>query len=353
MTRWHDVLAVAHRTHPAYRPREPRPDGVGVALRTHPAYRRPTSALVGVGLSEADLTEAIEPTEASDTQAELPEAEVLRRRLRIALTKARHEAQLTPRAVAEALDWSASKLARIEQGLVPVAPSDVRVMLGEYGVDTARVGELVQLARQAREAASWNEYNSVLSPTFKEMIGQEGSARSIWKYEPSVVPGYFQTAGYSQALFMALGETPEDAALLAEVRAKRQEILEPDFSGPDVHVVIGEAALIRPVGGDEIMREQIIYLIELNRRSKIHLYFLAFSAGSHPAMGQAFTVLQVDDPDLYDSLYLEDGEMRITSVDDRDSVVSHLATYNQLQGLAEQAGSFEEHGLRILEELYL
>lgn len=292
-------------------------------------------------------------SDATSGRGDLPEAEVLRRRLRTALTRARNDVGLTQKAVAEMLDWSPSKVVRIEQGTVPVSPTDVRAMLGAYEVtDVERVDELVNVAREERRAKSWSEYDQVLSKPLREMLGQEGAATTIWKYEPSVVPGFFQTATYAQVLLAAVGMSPEDVQMMSEVRSKRRAILSPEPPGPDLHVVIGEAALTRPVGGDKVMREQIRDLIELGDRPGIFLYYLPLSAGPHPAMGQAFTVMQFDTPDLEDSLYLEDGGRRVSANDDREEILLYLNIYNTIEGMAESNGSFQENANRILDNLY-
>ena len=73
--------------------------------------------------------------------------EVKKRRLRVALRHARADANLTQKAAADELVWSVSKIVRIEQGTVPVAPTDVRAMLHLYRVtDQEQVDALVELA---------------------------------------------------------------------------------------------------------------------------------------------------------------------------------------------------------------
>ena len=77
--------------------------------------------------------------------------EVMRRRLRVALRKAREAIDLTQRKAAEALDWSVSKIIRIEQGAVAITPVDLRALLEVYGVtDKDLVEELVGLARESK-----------------------------------------------------------------------------------------------------------------------------------------------------------------------------------------------------------
>lgn len=289
------------------------------------------------------------------TEAEPPNtstqlrAEVLRRQLRIAIARARQASGMTQRATAEALDWSVSKVVRIEQGAVPVAPSDVRVLLGLFEEkDPNRVDGLFQLAKQAREAKSLSDYNDVTSASFRELVAQEGSASTIWKYEPAVVPGYFQTADYAVNLLMSLGYTADGAARRSQLRVERQRIL--DNRTPEINVVIGEISLRRLVGTKQTMRDQIRQLIEVNKLPQVSIHILPFVAGAHPGMGRPFTILQFSDDDLIDSLYLDDAEKGSTSLDTPGQVEHYLNLYGQLLNLASSDAVFEELAGRILEE---
>jgi transcriptional regulator with XRE-family HTH domain len=78
--------------------------------------------------------------------------EVNRRRLRVALRRAREAAPMTQKMAANALDWSVSKINRLEQGLVHASWPDVLAMLKAYGVtDEERIEELTTLARESRD----------------------------------------------------------------------------------------------------------------------------------------------------------------------------------------------------------
>jgi len=71
-----------------------------------------------------------------------------RQRLRQELREARRLAGLTQKEVANAMDWSASKMLRIEAGAVGITPIDLRALLACYDVkDKSRTEELVNLVR--------------------------------------------------------------------------------------------------------------------------------------------------------------------------------------------------------------
>lgn len=277
--------------------------------------------------------------------------EIKKRRLRLALRQARMEANLTQKAAAEDLVWSTSKIVRIEQGTVPVVPTDVRAMLHLYKVtDEAQVNGLVELAKQAREDKGWTAFDDILSPATRELVGNEPAARVIYEYEPAVVPGLFQTQDYTRSLLRVLGESEANLTRRLEVRTNRQRLLD-ESTRPELNFILGEAALVRPVGGRDIMREQIAHLLELNKEPGINLWLLPFSAGAHRGMGSAFTILQFDDPMLSDLLYLENAE-RVSASHDEEVDKKYLDLFVELQKMADDSGLFEELVQRIVVPLY-
>ena len=75
-----------------------------------------------------------------------PSPLVPRRRLRTELRRARAGVGLTQDQVAAAMDWSLSKLIRIENGTVSISTNDLRVLLNLYQIhDRPRVDHLVEL----------------------------------------------------------------------------------------------------------------------------------------------------------------------------------------------------------------
>ena len=109
-----------------------------------------------------------------DSASAVETVEVKKRRLRVALRQARVDAKMTQKVAADELVWSTSKIVRIEQGTVPVTPTDVRAMLHLYRItDESRIEDLVDLAKNAREDKGWNTFSDVLSPAGLELFGNE------------------------------------------------------------------------------------------------------------------------------------------------------------------------------------
>lgn len=105
----------------------------------------------------------------------IPSPSARGRRLRTELRRLREDAGLTHAEVGRRLEWSASKVSRVETGQSRAQTGDVRDMLEIYGVtDHETVGALVQLAREARRRGWWTRYTDVLgSGTY---VGLEADA---------------------------------------------------------------------------------------------------------------------------------------------------------------------------------
>ncbi len=239
------------------------------------------------------------------------------RRLRHELRRLREEAGLTHSEVARRLEWSASKVSRIETGQSRAQTGDVRDLLEVYGItDAATCEALVQLAREARRRGWWTRYTDVLGGG--TYVGLEAEAATLHTYESMFVPGLLQTEDYARAVVRAWQARPDPEALERAVTARmaRQEILS-RTDPPEIWAVLDEAVISRPVGGPETMRAQLQHLIDVSSRpnSPVTLQVLPFAAGAHPGMDGTFVVLDFhtpkDPPIVYletatDGLYLEE-----------------------------------------------
>jgi transcriptional regulator with XRE-family HTH domain len=267
--------------------------------------------------------------------------EMMRRQLKIALRKHRLEAGRTQQAAAQALDWHASKIIRIESGAVGITATDLRALLNLYGVhDSDRVAELVELARGSRRQ-TWGQYSDVYSLASRTLFASEAAANAMYKYEPTVIPGLLQTEEYARALLEGLGRTGEKIERMVRARLERQELLENEHR-PELHFIIGEAALSRPVGGSGVMTRQIELLKYVSRRDEVYLQALPFSVGAHPSMGVAFTILQFADISLDDLVYVENAVGEATYRDDAELIADYRHEFLVLQELACEPTAFAD-----------
>ena len=209
---------------------------------------------------------------------DLPGPSTNRRRLRTELRQLREDAGLAQAFVAEKLDWSVSKLTRVETGAVGVSVTDVRALLGIYKAADQKVDQLVSLARRARERRWWDKYKHFLNPAYQEFIGFEADASHLRQYHATIVPGLLQTEPYMREIMQALSPVPVPASTIeamTEIRLKRQEeVLGGDDPTP-FQVVLDEGVLRRPVGGGQAMKAQLEHLAELQDHPSVSVYVLA------------------------------------------------------------------------------
>jgi len=259
---------------------------------------------------------------------------VQRRRLRVELRRARDVAGLRQADVARAMDWSPSKLIRIERGDVSVSTNDLKALLNHYGVkDKSRVNGVLELARSARGASFYDQYTSSLKPGFKEYLAYEASASVIRQYDPVLIPGLLQTEEYGRALFEDMGRLdPEEVDKAWAVRQHRQEVFERE-SPPEMLCVLDEAVLRRHVGRGHVMRHQLERLKESAAEPHLSLQLLPFTRGAHPGMAGNFILLEFADPNLDDLVHLESIN-QITIRDDTQLIAKYLDRFSQLQELA-------------------
>jgi transcriptional regulator with XRE-family HTH domain len=261
--------------------------------------------------------------------------EVMRRRLRIALRQAREQLGLTQKEAATKLYWSVSKIIRIEQGVVPVTPTDVRALLSLYGVtDQQQVDVLINLALGSKKQP-WDDYKEVYSQAALTLFGNESAAKIISKYEPTYVPGLLQIPEYAQALVKGLGRSDDEAELMVTARVERQELLERDVR-PEFDYIIDEGAVSRAVGNPSIMLRQFERIKELGARPGISIHILPFSAGAHRRMADAFTILQFGD-ELDDLLYLENAGRETTTRDDQKLIAEYRNDFLDLEAMASKS----------------
>jgi transcriptional regulator with XRE-family HTH domain len=217
---------------------------------------------------------------------------VVRRALGRRLTRLRVASGKSRREVAEArLGISEPTLHRIETGKVPVTVANVRALCWLYGIDASITDALAELALGTSQEEWWDS-NPVIPDWFKLYVGLEASASRISSYDGEIVPGELQTEQYARAVFAAeQPPDPEAADRHVKLRLQRQQTLFNRRPAPQVVTVLGEGAVTRPVGGEAVLKGQIEHLCR--------------AVGAHAAMAGAFRILDFDDAEDPDVVYLE------------------------------------------------
>lgn len=225
---------------------------------------------------------------------------VPRRRLGAELRSLREGAGFLIEQVAQELECSTSKISRLETGKGIPRARDVRDMLTIYGVVDARVRDrLLRWARDGQQQGWWHDFSGILAEKEEAFVALEADAASMRSYDTTVVHGLLQTEAYAREIATGIRVGPElvDMEMFVQLRRHRQEVLRRDKGPLDLHVIMEEAALYRPVGGVTVLREQLTYLLDVAGYPNIILQVLPLATGVHPALTGSFALLAFDDVD--------------------------------------------------------
>ncbi|MBF6163524.1 helix-turn-helix domain-containing protein [Streptomyces gardneri] len=203
-----------------------------------------------------------------------------RRQLGRYLREARQAANLTLEQVAPMMQWSTSKLQRVEKGQSPkVRELDVEALCRIYDVAPDLTTALKGLAQQATVKSWWHAFDDLIEGNFNLYVGLESSAHRLTLYRPDIVPGILQTPDYARALDRAYfpDEPVEDLERRAELRLKRQALIHRKTKPASAAFILNEAALRYVVGGPKVMDGQLRHLA--NMPPNVTIRIQPFSAG--------------------------------------------------------------------------
>ncbi|MBV9845375.1 MAG: helix-turn-helix domain-containing protein [Kutzneria sp.] len=225
---------------------------------------------------------------------------LLKRRLGRRLRELREEARLTLAEAAARLEFSPSKLSRMEKGLQLVTVHELRSMMDLYdGFDP----DLLDLARKAREKGWWRVYGL----DDKGYVAIEADACTVRDVQLVYIPGLLQTEDYARAIFAGSWQRRSEDVIdkWVSVRMIRQRRLVDPAGGLELAAIVDEASLRKPIGGREVMSAQLEHMVELAGLPNITVQVLPTRIGLHSGMAGAFTVLSFPDDEDPDLVYLD------------------------------------------------
>jgi hypothetical protein len=118
----------------------------------------------------------------------------------------------------------------------------------------------------------------------------EEIAHTLKNWEPLLVPGLLQTEDYARAIISQRPDlTAEQIDEMVAARIARQEILTRD-KPPLLWVVLDDGVLHRPIGDKEVMRGQLLELIEAAKSPRVTIQIVPAEAQSYLGLTGAFVI---------------------------------------------------------------
>jgi len=263
----------------------------------------------------------------------------VRRQLGRRLRQQREQAGRTIRSVQEAKLFSESKVARIEAGKVPVRVGDIWTLCRFYNAGQEVTDALAAMSESTNSDGWWESYATAVPGWFGLYLGLEETCNALSTYHPELVHGLLQTEDYARAV-ITTDETVDDNILIGrlKIRMDRKRLVL-DRANRSVRVVLGAGALSLAVGPPGLIREQVLYLRQLDTVAGIDIRVLPWSAGIHPGINGPFTLMDFDDPADPSVVYLE-SMLGARYLDQDRQVDTYRQAFDQL---IEQSISIKEY----------
>ena len=199
------------------------------------------------------------------------------------LREQREAAGMTQQELADAAIMTRSHISHIEAGRRIPSKEDARRL--DQALNTGNV------------LSSFLPHDDAAVADYFEAARQlEQQATVIQEFALSYVPGILQTGRYARAVLRS-GFPPrsdEECDRLIVTRLERAKILD-DPVTPVVWALLDEAVLRRPVGGPEVMAEQITHMVCLAESDRVRVHLLPFSLGAHPLLPSMMSLMWFQD----------------------------------------------------------
>lgn len=234
----------------------------------------------------------------------------------------RQHAGMTQPELASRLCISLETLGSIEQGrraLRLKLADEVDEVLGTKGALRAAVGKLPQRERY---------------PAFvQEFIDLEAEALSLLSYENQVIPGLLQTTEYASAVFGCLYPpiTEQEAEERLLGRIDRHRLFERQPWPPMMTFLIDESVLEKPIGGKDVLREQIRHLRAMADLPYLAIQVLPKTLTQHAGLNGPMVLLET--PEHQHLAYIE-GQRVSFLIEDPDEVGILQLKYGMLRSQA-------------------
>ncbi|MDI2132634.1 DUF5753 domain-containing protein [Yinghuangia seranimata] len=229
-----------------------------------------------------------------------------RKRLGQELRRIREEREITRSAAAAAIKGDVTKISRMELARAYVSPHDLNTLCRLYDVPPQQQFELEQLIVEKRPRHWWREYSDVMNTHLAEFVALEDDAVVEREYQPMVVTGLLQVVDYMAAVMetglFALG--PDQIESLIAVRLGRQRRLV-DQRVLEYHGIVTEAALHIDTGGRDVMRQQMLHLVEMAKLPNVTFQVVPFNGPRRAAYATGFVTLGFADSADPDVAFME------------------------------------------------
>lgn len=233
---------------------------------------------------------------------------------------------MTSRAVAELVDWNEAKVSDLVNGKGGATELELALLLGVCRTPSDERDHLLKLFR-ATNVKGWLQEHGAAEPILpRTLIQHEAVVKTLVSWLPLLVHGMLQIPGYARAVIEANANVPEDEVEeRVAARLARQKSLR---SGMTATFYIHESVLRTPVGGTDVMREQLLHLAKVSQRPYVVIRVVPTSIGAHAGHAGGFNLMRFHKIEPVVFVESENASLIIESplpIKSYDAVVESLA----------------------------
>ncbi|MCA1194711.1 helix-turn-helix transcriptional regulator [Saccharopolyspora sp. 6V] len=221
---------------------------------------------------------------------------VERRQLGLTLRRLRREAGLSQQEAARAINRHYTRISHLESAKASLSIDELGLLLDRYGVSDADRETVLALGAVARKRQRGKGYTDQLPKSFERLADLQADAAAIGFYDTGIVPGLAQSQDYIVALMRAADgiwwEASEDEIerRVAFRLQQQRRVLEAE-EPKQIDFVLTESALEEVVGSPEIMRGQLLHLLQLGERPSVSIRVLSRATTSKFLLGGGLVTL--------------------------------------------------------------
>ncbi|GAA2457570.1 helix-turn-helix transcriptional regulator [Streptomyces pulveraceus] len=198
----------------------------------------------------------------------------------------RERAGMSQRELALATHCGEDLISAMERGVRTPQPEFLALAddaLGAGGLLRATIEEVREALAKARTRhPEW----------YRGYANLEAAASQLYIYSNQAVPGLLQTEAYARAIFAQRRPLLSEETIEKRVadRLDRQKIFEP-WPSPTFHFILDESVLMRPIGGQDVHREQLQRVLHIGRLRTVQLQLVPLDRTEQPSFDGPFTLI--------------------------------------------------------------
>ncbi|TJZ53025.1 helix-turn-helix transcriptional regulator [Streptomyces piniterrae] len=232
----------------------------------------------------------------------------------------RELAGLTQHGLADKVGFSESLISSVECGRRPLK-EDLALKLEEaFKVPGVFMSVIEEQLKEPHP--SW----------FQPYADAEAEAVALSAYGTHLVKGLLQTEAYARAVHIDYHPALDDDEIERRVTARlsRQKLLS-RVPTASLSFILEEVVLRRPIGGPEVLREQLHHLLEIGRMRHVQIQVMPTNRTSHAGLAGPFTLVEPPDREMCAYLEVQNVGQLVTA---RRAVSAMARRYGILQSQA-------------------